>query len=260
LGRLSIGATRQVSADRLGVTAKLDFRRGDPYDGALRVGAGGTASGGRAMFSSSRHFWRRVQRRVFAGATLAAVLACAVGVPTRAPVVKSHAERYPCEAHPCGCQDAESCWRDCCCYTAGEKLAWAERVGVTPPEYVVAAAAVEPSQYHDDAACEVAAADCCGSAAPTCETEDSCCASTQVPASTAAPHESRGVTFVMIHAAMKCRGLSVTVAWLPPSLPVVAAEFFPPPIERFESPIAASILYEPPCPAVSTPPPDAALA
>jgi hypothetical protein len=211
------------------------------------------------MFSSSHHLWRRLRRRVFAGATLAAVAACAVGVPTQAPVIKSHAERYPCEAHPCGCQDAESCWRDCCCMTDGEKLAWAARTGVTPPVFVVAAAAHEHGHEQQAEACEVAVADCCSEAAPARDTGDSCCessAAADVAESPAVPH---GVTFVMIHAAMKCRGLSVTVALLPPSLPVVSVEFFPPLVERFESLIVASLLYESPCPGVSTPPPDAAL-
>ncbi|GAB4385534.1 MAG: hypothetical protein Kow0022_11770 [Phycisphaerales bacterium] len=61
-------------------------------------------------------------------------------------------ERYPCEAHGCGCSSAEECWHDCCCYTLDQRLVWAIRNGVQPPddvhvteaEWIAAANAVEP--------------------------------------------------------------------------------------------------------------------
>lgn len=45
-------------------------------------------------------------------------------------------ERFPCEDHACGCVSAEECWHDCCCYTPHQRLVWAIRNGVTPPESV----------------------------------------------------------------------------------------------------------------------------
>jgi hypothetical protein len=59
---------------------------------------------------------------------------------------------------------------------------------------------------------------------------------------------------------MKCRGTSVTVALLPPSLPVVCAEFFPRAVQRYQSPLTDSLLYEAPYLAIESPPPRAALA
>lgn len=44
------------------------------------------------------------------------------------------AERFPCEACPCGCGTAEHCWNDCCCHTPTQRLAWARKEGVRPPE------------------------------------------------------------------------------------------------------------------------------
>lgn len=45
-------------------------------------------------------------------------------------------ERYPCEGHACGCASADECWHECCCYTSHQRLVWAIRNGVTPPESV----------------------------------------------------------------------------------------------------------------------------
>lgn len=68
---------------------------------------------------------------------------CASGVPFAPfviPVGSTGAERYPCESCGCGCDSAEHCWRSCCCHSLAERLAWAEREGVTPPEYVLTVA------------------------------------------------------------------------------------------------------------------------
>lgn len=47
------------------------------------------------------------------------------------------AERFPCEACPCGCGTAEHCWNRCCCHTLPQRLAWARREGVRPPDEVI---------------------------------------------------------------------------------------------------------------------------
>lgn len=54
------------------------------------------------------------------------------------PKVES-AERFPCESSPCGCT-ADRCWTSCCCHTMAQRLAWARREGVRPPEEALAAA------------------------------------------------------------------------------------------------------------------------
>lgn len=49
--------------------------------------------------------------------------------------------------------NAEACWRKCCCHTNAEKLAWAKQHGVTPPDYVVAAAERERSSACGGSCC-----------------------------------------------------------------------------------------------------------
>jgi hypothetical protein len=78
--------------------------------------------------------------RVVAWLSLALYLAAAAGLPVPVATTADSGELYPCAGHVCGCSSAEHCWRQCCCYTPREKLAWAERHGVTPPDYAEKAA------------------------------------------------------------------------------------------------------------------------
>jgi hypothetical protein len=48
---------------------------------------------------------------------------------------KDNSQPFPCQSCPCGCKTAEQCWTNCCCFTPAERLAWAEKNGVTPPSY-----------------------------------------------------------------------------------------------------------------------------
>lgn len=44
---------------------------------------------------------------------------------------------YPCQNRQCGCTTSQQCWQgDCCCFTLEEKLDWAERNQIEPPEHV----------------------------------------------------------------------------------------------------------------------------
>jgi hypothetical protein len=218
------------------------------------------------MLGSTRRFWRRFRRTVIAAATVAAVAACAVGVPLPNRTFKPSSERYPCENHPCGCVDAEHCWRDCCCMTNAAKLAWAEVAGVTPPAYVVAAAAHEaegdaPGHEHRDGdSPQLAAGGCCSSTSKKCcgEARSCCRGKAHVVAAAPAAAAERGVKVVHLISALKCRGLSVSIGLLPPSLPVLHAEFFPLVIERFQPSLGDSLLYDEPYLAVASPPPDGA--
>lgn len=202
-----------------------------------------------------RHLWRRVRKGVVAAATLAAVAACAIGIPLPTVIQKPHSDvRYPCEHHACGCVDAEACWRDCCCMSQAAKLAWAERAGVTPPAFAVAAAVreIEAESPHKIVAHGCCAAKKQASSCCTKATASSCCRKTEAEP----PH---GVRIVTLNDAMKCRGLTVSVALLPPSLPVSGVEFLAPPLVRFAAPRVESLLYESPSLAIASPPPNCAL-
>ena len=71
-------------------------------------------------------------------ALAASFLVACCGLPFWSPAKKSVAEPYPCMHHRCGCQNAAACWKKCCCMSNAQKMAWAQRHGVTPPMSLVA--------------------------------------------------------------------------------------------------------------------------
>jgi hypothetical protein len=102
----------------------------------------------------------RIVRPLVVFVAIGVMLAGTVGIPCAVPIPagKEQSQPYPCMNHPCGCVSAEACWRDCCCLTASQKLAWAEAHGVIPPAHVLAAAAGEKL------------APCCSAQSPVDET------------------------------------------------------------------------------------------
>ncbi|QDU91569.1 hypothetical protein Pla175_49980 [Pirellulimonas nuda] len=189
------------------------------------------------------------------------VVATGMPLPARVGPPRSGAERFPCENCPCGCATAEHCWRDCCCLTPPQRLAWARRVGVRPPGFALAAAqkagldvspwveskpATALCTAPDSAAPDSAAPD---SAAPVCTTAPSrpgccCCQAEQ------APSPAPGIALLR---AMECDGLSVV--WL------VQGSTPPPEAVRIEGPVHWEALVCLPaawrvcCAAPPTPPP-----
>jgi len=166
----------------------------------------------------------------------------AIGVPLPVRSVKVSAQRFPCENSPCGCADAASCWRDCCCNTPQQKLAWAKKHGVTPPDFVIAAAR-EAESVHS----------CCASSRPACchdaaKPAGSCCSTP------AQPPRSKSVLLV---AALKCRGISVSVSLLPPTVLPRPVRLAAPPLATSDAPPSSPNLYQSPTDEVATPPPDA---
>lgn len=91
------------------------------------------------------------------------MLAAIVGIPL--PIVRLKKDKsapFPCMDRPCGCANAESCWRKCCCHTNAEKIAWAKKNNVTPPDYVLTAIELEASS-------DVPKCCCCSKKAPSHE-------------------------------------------------------------------------------------------
>jgi hypothetical protein len=60
-----------------------------------------------------------------------------IPVPTFHVADTLTSERFPCRGGSCGCKSAEQCWTNCCCNTPSQRLAWAKKNQVTPPEYAV---------------------------------------------------------------------------------------------------------------------------
>ena len=56
---------------------------------------------------------------------------------------KDKSKPFPCMNSPCGCRDADQCWRHCCCHSLAERLAWVRENHVEPPDEVIAEAKAE---------------------------------------------------------------------------------------------------------------------
>src|SRR6202035_3152816 len=83
---------------------------------------------------------------------LLGILVEVAGIPVVRVSKKDRSRPYPCQDRPCGCASADECWHHCCCMNNKEKLAWARAHGVTPPDFIVAAAEQErdePAQICD---------------------------------------------------------------------------------------------------------------
>jgi hypothetical protein len=104
------------------------------------------------MRSADRSFFRsKAKRRATALIALVAYLVTATGVPLPVHAAKGDGQPFPCQHHACGCATAEQCWRQCCCFTPQEKLAWARKNGVIPPAHLVLeVAALAPDDHDND--------------------------------------------------------------------------------------------------------------
>ena len=185
------------------------------------------------------------------------VMIGSLGVPLSSQRAPRIGAAFPCQDCVCGCPDAETCWRDCCCFTNAQKIDWAEKNGVKVPLFVTVAARREQATAAKPDCCRNKKSDCESSAqlcreesAESC-TAPSCCAKQSHDSS-----ESSAKTVLLI-TALKCRGISVSIGWLPPSLPPlqvasgeVVADFGPPLVEMAPA-------YRSPSFDVATPPPDA---
>jgi len=206
------------------------------------------------------------------------VAVCSVGVPLPAHSEKKPgAAPFPCQDCPCGCKDAETCWRDCCCYTNQQKLAWARRNRVTPPAFVVAAAKREGccEGKRGLACCEAKTASvglaaakrpccakreaACAASASSCGAAGSCsrCDEHAIAQDAPAPTDRRSSGTVVLISKLRCGGISLSVSMLPPSVVVRATDFTLAVDGHFEPFFVADNLYEPPYLAVAAPPPDA---
>lgn len=109
------------------------------------------------------------------------------------------AERYPCEGCACGCPTAEFCWNECCCHSDQEKLRWAERNGVTPPDNLVA----RDSQSDANIACSAKPA-CC-SKRVSADASDS--SATEYAGDNDSVKSPRATVGVLMWKAAECRGI-----------------------------------------------------
>lgn len=182
---------------------------------------------------------RQAIRRTFAAAKLllvwlAIVAYCAtaigIAIPLPAATPKVATEPFPCQHHRCGCQTADQCRRQCCCFSADQKLAWARAQGV-------------PEQAVVDESSRLAA----GPAGKSCCHKRDAQRGASRPVQESAP----GLDFI---SAAKCQGLATLWITLGVALPTArtapASTDVPPPSDTLRSPAIrfTSTSFPPPVP------------
>ncbi len=161
--------------------------------------------------------FRTALRRSVGGTMIAAYVVVAAGIPL--PMVSEPAksgELFPCASSGCGCDSADKCWRSCCCHTLAERLAWAEKNGVKPPDFARADAREAGLDFRGRPivakvvtvaltakSCCHAKRNCCKSSAKT----KRCCSS-----HVESKPESESANFVVAYRALGCNGQSFN--WL----------------------------------------------
>jgi hypothetical protein len=147
---------------------------------------------------------------------------------------EENAERYPCESCPCGCGTAQRCWTNCCCHTMSQRLAWARREGVRPPEEVldqVAKAGLDVSPWREVSATKhvrlattPATLPACCIRSQTAQPKPACCAAKTSKSSDRSKQKQKssapGVSLVQ---ALACQGL--IDAWLSIGEAVITTQF-----------------------------------
>jgi hypothetical protein len=172
--------------------------------------------------------------KVIALVLLVGILVEIAGIPVVSVARKDRSRPYPCQDRPCGCASADECWHHCCCMNNKEKLAWARAHGVTPPDFVVAAAAQE-----DDQPAQLCGGTECGeSAVGAHEKERACCRSRHNHHDVAADDATRDhgktdkteakVKLVLSDFARQCSGLPQIILLFSDALPcAVSAQWKP---------------------------------
>lgn len=164
-----------------------------------------------------------------------AVGIASVGVPLPDTVKKDLREWFPCMNCGCGCVNAETCWRKCCCYSVAEKLAWARENGVTPPQYLVAMAdeqavtSATPDLSRLKPCCRarvLASLETSGkkTGRATWDPSAESSAATRHRTEVASPNRSTDPGIIALRA-LQCRGHWMSIGLLPPSIPAQRARF-----------------------------------
>jgi hypothetical protein len=187
--------------------------------------------------------------------TAFAVAIATLGIPLPVPAIKDIAEAFPCMDCGCGCVNADMCWRQCCCYTNSQKLAWAAKHKVQVPEFVLEQVAAE---IDTDPAELAQVKPCCRQRVLTAKSA-SCCDRQSGSCPEARPQNPPAIPGVLAIHALKCQGFSLSISLLPPSVPTDEIGTELPLVPGEQVAIAGSESYQPPFFDAVVPPPELAV-
>ena len=128
---------------------------------------------------------------------------------------------FPCMDSPCGCQNAEQCWRSCCCTTLEQRIDWARKNHIKPPDFAIAdarAKGINVDDFTGEHTCSDEKHDCCDDGP-----ESMCCCCSHA----SQPQASNADNSIVLIRALQCSGVgydwtSVGVAVI---VPPISCEF-----------------------------------
>lgn len=255
--QVSIAAMPQANVPGRAGKRRAALQCLNPHGGDATMGkleAGGAPVGAQDPSSARRGGWMfafsaTTRKQCVAGVLIAWQLVAGTGISLPLPALpKNSSQRFPCEKCGCGCQTAEQCWRDCCCFSHREKVAWARENGVPVPAFVLAAA--EKEAQDEQPRCP----HCVARAAASKTSRSSCCsASDEHRHAEKTPSDDRRLSVL---AAVRCQGLHeywhlFATAW--PGLTRQVPHVVPGPTSWFAS--RRALWLERLSPAPPTPPP-----
>lgn len=155
-----------------------------------------------------RLFRFRVRGRGLSWLALVGQFVGLVGLPVPRASAKDLAQPFPCQQRACGCMTASDCWKSCCCFSAGQRVAWARDHDVEVPAELVQQA-------------------CCEDKEECCEHESQeapCCRQTSKKADSKQAAAKRTSGWLLGLQASRCRGsdggLLANTPSTPPDQPV----------------------------------------
>lgn len=85
------------------------------------------------------HAWHQLTdqplgKRLLTFILLGTMVLWGAGITISVPNYKDTSVPFMCQDHACSCRNAGNCWNHCCCFSRSEKLAWAQKNKVQPPE------------------------------------------------------------------------------------------------------------------------------
>jgi hypothetical protein len=202
-------------------------------------------------------FRRSLRHRLGVAGTFFAYLIATLHLPLPASVHKDVGVPFPCQNHPCGCQTAEQCWRNCCCFTPEERWAWAREHNVEPPAY--AEKPVESSaeqgwntvklRDRSEGESKRSAKSCCS----TQPTRPACCQPCSDRPAKQPASQSGPIRWISVMAAWQCQGLPALWLSLAVALPIgPPAVWSPDPSPASRVPLtnarASNVSLNPPAP------------
>jgi hypothetical protein len=189
-----------------------------------------------AVFKRLLRLGRRSARPIVSISLIVAFLSGTSAIPVKVRVLKDRSQPFPCQDNPCGCSSADECWHHCCCHTNREKLAWAREHGVTPPDFVIAAAEKEEKEASPSCCQRGHCAHCASAAADHDEHNHAACARCTAKTSKGTDTGLRTV-FVISDLARRCAGMPIVWSVLSSALPVQIR-----PVWSFDTRIIGSVV------------------